>query len=236
LVNFHTYSARLAEEAGTLLLHWREAGDATEADALSHRQIVDGIAREYPDDRVLSEEGSARPSLTEPGRVWIIDPLDGTREYREGRTDWAVHVAAAEDGSLVAGAVALPARGMTLSTDAPPALPPSPPEVPRLVLSRTRRPARALAIADRIGAEIIEMGSAGAKTMAVVLGEADVYAHGGGINIWDVAAPAAVADAVGLHVSRVDGSPLRLGENGTYVPDFLVCHPELVSRVLEAAR
>jgi 3'(2'), 5'-bisphosphate nucleotidase len=170
-------------------------------------------------------------------RVWIVDPLDGTREYGEvPRTDWAVHVALVVDGTPVAGAVALPARGLTLATDAAPALPPRGEGSPRVVVSRSRPPAAATRIADALGGELVSLGSAGAKAMAVVLGEADVYPHSGGQYEWDSAAPVAVAAAAGLHVSRLDGSPLVYNRPDPYLPDLLVCRPELADRVIAAAR
>jgi 3'(2'), 5'-bisphosphate nucleotidase len=171
--------------------------------------------------------------------VWIVDPLDGTREYGEvPRTDWAVHVALVIDGEPVAGAVALPARDLTLATDPAPPPPPSPPSGTsafRVVVSRSRPPAEASRIAAALGGELVALGSAGAKAMAVVLGDADVYAHSGGQYEWDSAAPVAVALAAGLHASRLDGSPLVYNRPDPYLPDLLICLPELADRVIAAA-
>ena len=169
-----------------------------------------------------------------PARVWIVDPLDGTREFGEPpRTDWAVHVALVIGGEPVAGAVALPARGLVLSTASPPRLPPGV-ERPRVVVSRTRPPASAQQLVNALDAELVPMGSAGAKAMAVVLGDADIYAHSGGQYEWDSAAPVAVAASAGLHVSRLDGSPLRYNQRDAWLPDLLICRPELAQPVLAA--
>jgi 3'(2'), 5'-bisphosphate nucleotidase len=234
--------ARLvADEAAALLLQIRAALDAgadpkalkDEADLASHELIIARLAELRPDDAVLSEEGAADPARLEHERAWIVDPLDGTREFGEpGRTDWAVHVALTERGLPVAGAVALPALGQTLATDAPPPLPPAHAGPPRLIVSRTRPPLIALELARQLEGELVEMGSAGAKAMAVVRGDADVYAHAGGQYEWDSCAPVAVAAAVGLHVSRLDGSPLRYNQADPWLPDLLICRPELAERVL----
>ena len=169
--------------------------------------------------------------------MWIVDPLDGTREYSEpDRDDWAVHVALAIDGVAAIGAVALPARDLVLSTQPAPKLAPRGDGPVRLVVSRTRPPAVTEQLQQALDAELVPMGSAGAKTMAIVLGDADVYAHAGGQYQWDSAAPVAVARAAGLHTSRLDGSPLRYNESDPYLPDLLVCRPELADQVIEIAR
>jgi 3'(2'), 5'-bisphosphate nucleotidase len=175
---------------------------------------------------VLSEEGER--ATEGGGRTWVVDPLDGTREFGEpGREDWAVHVALVVGEATVAGAVALPARDVVLSTGAPPALPSPRPRPPRIVVSRTRPPAFAEAFAEAIGGELAPLGSAGAKTAAVVTGEADVFVHAGGQYAWDTAAPAAVALAAGAHVSRLDGSPVRFDCADPWTPDLLVCRASL---------
>ncbi len=190
----------------------------------------------HPEDAVLSEEGKDDARRLDAERVWIIDPLDGTREFGEPpRTDWAVHVALVIGGEPVAGAVALPARGLVLSTAAPPSLT-NPSHAIRLAVSRTRPPAAAEQLAGALGAELVPMGSAGAKAMAVVLGEADVYAHSGGQYEWDSAAPVAVARSAGLHCSRLDGAPLVYNRPDSWLPDLLICRPELAERVLAALR
>jgi 3'(2'), 5'-bisphosphate nucleotidase len=176
------------------------------------------------------------PIRLRSSRVWIVDPLDGTREFSElGRADWAVHVALWSDGELIAGAVALPAQGVTLATPRVPALPP-PPAVPRIVVSRTRPPAVALRVRDELGGTLVEMGSAGAKVAAVVQGRAEVYVHAGGQYEWDSAAPVAVARAAGLHTSRIDGSELRYNQADLLLPDLLVCRPEFAEAALAVLR
>jgi 3'(2'), 5'-bisphosphate nucleotidase len=246
----HAEAVRIAEAAGRLLLELRAvrsrngAVDARalrdHADRASHELIMAELRTAFPDDAVLSEEGFNEgkddPARLSARRVWIVDPLDGTREFGEvNRTDWAVHVALVEDGALAVGAVALPAQGVTLGTLSPPAAPPPMPPRPRLVVSRTRPPAVTEAIRVALDGELVAMGSAGAKAMAVVLGQADVYAHAGGQYEWDSAAPVAVAAAAGLHVSRLDGSPLVYNQPNPYLPDVLICRPELADKVIAAA-
>lgn len=184
---------------------------------------------------MLSEEAADDPRRLSARRVWIVDPLDGTREYSElGRSDWAVHVALWSDGCLVAGAVALPVPGLTLSTGTVEPVPERRSDRLRLVVSRTRPPEAALAVCERLGAGLVEMGSASAKVAAIVRGEADVYLHAGGQYEWDSAAPVAVARAAGLHASRLDGSELRYNRPNPLLPDLLVCRRELAAAVLAA--
>jgi 3'(2'), 5'-bisphosphate nucleotidase len=245
----HVLARSLAEEAGRLLLAVRDelvASGATgkelgaEGDRRSHELLMTRLADERPHDAVLSEEGagSEGPSGTSrltSSRVWIIDPLDGTREYGEHpRADWAVHVALVVDGEPVAGAVALPAQRRVLGTNPPAPTPPAPAPRPRVIVSRTRPPAVATHLAEALGGELVPMGSAGAKAAAVVLGAADVYPHSGGQYEWDSCAPVAVARAAGVWASRLDGSPLVYNNADPYLPDVLVCHPLLVDRVREA--
>jgi 3'(2'), 5'-bisphosphate nucleotidase len=240
----HALAARAATETGLLLVALRAqalaAGDhpglmGDDGDRAAHVFLMDLLAREAPGDAVLSEEGRDDLRRLEHERVWIVDPVDGTREFSEpGRTDWAVHVALAIDGVAVVGAVALPARGLTLTTDPPP--PPRPPDDDevRILVSRTRPPHQARIVQEAVGGRLVPMGSAGAKAMAVVLGEADVYAHAGGQYEWDNAAPGAVAAAAGLHVSRLDGSPLRYNQADPWLPDLLICRRDLAEPVLKA--
>jgi 3'(2'), 5'-bisphosphate nucleotidase len=238
----HDVARQVASEAGDLLLEIRRPLDAPGADARavkdegdrrSHELIVRRLGELRPGDAVLSEEGVADPSRLKAQRVWIVDPLDGTREFGEaGRTDWAVHVALSVDGAPAAGAVALPARGVVFTTDPPPPPPPPMSGPVRLVVSRSRPPAIAAPLAEALGAELADIGSAGAKAMAVVTGEVDVYVHAGGQYEWDNCAPAAVAAAAGLHVSRIDGSPLHYNQPDPWLPDLLICRPALVEQVL----
>ncbi|MEO0688785.1 MAG: 3'(2'),5'-bisphosphate nucleotidase CysQ [Pseudomonadota bacterium] len=233
-------AAHLAETAGRLLLDVRasgvfegkslgKAGDATANEFLCH-----AIRTARPDDGLLSEEEKDNTSRCSLSRVWIVDPVDGTREYGEQRSDWAVHVGLSIDGVAHTGAVALPGLdgGVVLRTDEPGALP-DPAAKPRFLVSRTRPAKEAVAVSEAMGGELVGMGSAGAKAMAVVRGEAEVYLHSGGQYEWDSCAPVAVAQAHGLHCSRIDGSPLRYNNQDTYLPDLLICRPELSERVLE---
>ena len=231
---------RLATAAGAILLGLRGQGDLAgkELGQAGDQQANAILCREIraarPADALLSEEEKDNPTRCGQSRVWIVDPLDGTREYGEGRDDWAVHVALAIDGIATVGAVALPGLGVTLTSGAPVALQPANQPL-RMLVSRTRPAAEAVFWAERLGAELLAMGSAGAKAMAVVRGEADVYLHTGGQYEWDNCAPVAVAQAAGLHASRIDGSPIRYNNADTYLPDLLICRKELADEVLRFA-
>src|SRR5688572_732127 len=206
-------------------------------DVQANRRLLELLAGEHPDDAILSEESAEDPRRREASRVWIIDPLDGTREFTEpGRTDWAVHVALWErEHGVRAAAVALPAQDRLLSTAQPPPVPASDGRRLRIVVSRTRPPVAAQRVAAALGAELVAMGSAGAKTMAVVTGEVDAYVHAGGQYEWDSAAPTAVAIAAGFHASRLDGAPLAYNQRDPWLPDLVVCRPELATGIIEAA-
>jgi 3'(2'), 5'-bisphosphate nucleotidase len=234
-------AAHLAEAAGQILLAVRgatvfspqalgKAGDQT-----ANQFLVQAIRHACPDDGLLSEEMSCDGERLTKRRTWIVDPVDGTRDYGEARPDWAVHVALAIDGVAAIGAVALPDAGLVLRSDQPAAVPP-PASPLRMLVSRTRPAPEAVAVAERLGATLVPMGSAGAKAMAVVQGEADIYLHSGGQFEWDSAAPVAVAAAFGLHCSRIDGSPLRYNQEDVYRPDLLICAKELAGEVLALVR
>lgn len=234
-------AACVAAEAGRRLIALRaDGGDADtlrrDGDRLSHLYLTGELALLRPRDAVLSEEGADDPARLSAHRVWIIDPLDGTREFGEpGRTDWAVHVALWRDGELTAGAVALPAQDRVLSTWRPTAAPTRAATRPlRVVVSRSRPADFIPRMAADLGAVILPMGSAGAKAAAVISGEADAYVHAGGQFEWDSAAPVAVASAAGLHASRIDGSDLRYNQADPTLPDVLICPVELAPRLLEA--
>jgi 3'(2'), 5'-bisphosphate nucleotidase len=234
-------AAHVATCAGHILLEVRasrmfdgkalgKAGDQT-----ANQFLVHALRQQRPDDGLLSEESKDTEERLGKSRVWIVDPLDGTREYGEERPDWAVHVGLAVDGVAQVGAVALPGLGLVLRSDkaVPPAAHDGP---PRMLVSRTRPAAEALAVAERLGCELVPMGSAGAKAMAVVLGQAEIYLHSGGQYEWDNCAPAAVAKAHGLHCSRIDGTDLAYNQKDTYLPDLLICRPEWADPVLAALR
>jgi 3'(2'), 5'-bisphosphate nucleotidase len=245
----HALARTLAEEAGRLLLDLRARLVAegaspeelrAEGDLRSHELLMARLADARPGDAVLSEEGRDGVGPSDLGRldaarVWIVDPLDGTREFGEHpRADWAVHVALVEDGEPTAGAVALPAQRRVLATAPPAPTPPTPATRPRVIVSRSRPPAVATHLAEALGGDLVPMGSAGAKAAAVVLGAADVYPHAGGQYEWDSCAPVAVARAAGVWASRLDGGPLRYNRADPYLPDLLVCHPLLVDQVRAA--
>ena len=233
----HRDAAQLARQAGVALLELREAPAGVRdvgvaGDRLAHDLLVAELNRLYPGDEVRSEEGLEH--VASDGRLWIVDPLDGTREFRQpGRTDWAVHVAMSLGGAPVVGAVALPAVDIVLSTGAPPELTPPTGEPPRLVVSRSRPPDVAYDVADAVGGAMVPLGSAGAKIAAVILGAAEIYVHAGGQYEWDSCAPVAVALACGLHASRLNGDPLRYGDPDAWLPDLVVCRPEYATAVLD---
>ncbi|MBK6800531.1 3'(2'),5'-bisphosphate nucleotidase CysQ [Novosphingobium sp.] len=230
-------AAHLAEVAGRILLEVRGSGVFSgkalgkAGDQTANQFLVHALREQRPGDGLLSEEEKDNFERLAHSRVWIVDPVDGTREYGEERTDWAVHVALAVDGVPVHGAVALPGLGAVLRSDRPAPLPPANSPL-RMVVSRTRPAAEAVAVAEALGAELVPMGSAGAKAMAVVRGEADIYLHTGGQFEWDSCAPVAVALAHGLHCSRTDGSPLVYNQSDTYMPDLLICRADLAEQVL----
>jgi len=229
-------AASIATEAGELLLRiQREGGEdiGARGDREANALILERLRAARPADPILSEESADAPERLTSSRVWIVDPLDGTREFGERRDDWAVHVALAIDGHPAIGAVALPGLGLTLSSDAPPSLRTAN-HPPRMLVSRTRPSQLCANVCGIIGAETIGMGSAGAKAMAVVRGEAEIYLHSGGQHQWDNCAPAAVALAAGLHVSRIDGSGIVYNQPGTSIPDLLICREEFAACVLEA--
>jgi 3'(2'), 5'-bisphosphate nucleotidase len=231
-------AAHLAEEAGRLLLRQREGGSldgpalGRAGDRIANDFILAGLARWRPRDAILSEESVDDPARLERARVWIVDPLDGTREYGEGRDDWAVHVALAVGGEARVGAVAIPARGLLFRSDRVPA-PAFSRCRPKMVVSRTRPPAEVAQIAALLDAELVPLGSAGVKAMAVVAGEAGLYYHAGGQHEWDNCAPVAIALAAGLHASRLDGSALAYNRADTCLPDLLIARPELAATVLD---
>ena len=242
----HAFAAWAATVAGDLLVQVRGQGLAGKelkdaGDLASHELLMQLLAEHRPDDAVLSEEEHRGTASTHDRhtaeRVWIIDPLDGTREFSEPpREDWAVHVALWERGDLVAGAVAQPGLGTTFHTGAAPVVPPRSSNRPRLVVSRTRPPAFVEALAAAIGGELVPMGSAGAKVISVVRDVSDAYVHAGGQYEWDSAAPVAVARAAGLFTSRVNGDPLRYNQDDVLLPDLVVCRPELAEPILDFIR
>jgi 3'(2'), 5'-bisphosphate nucleotidase len=286
----HALAHDLAERAGRLLLDLRAQGGDPQAlkdagDRQSHEFLMAELAKARPNDAVLSEEGIDNKTRLTADRVWIVDPLDGTREFGEPpRPDWAVHVAlwqrnpaeaageaadagaagepthlrnAGAAGELTAGAVALPAQGLVLSTldvaqrqgregdsggpseGVSAEISPTGPGAERplkLVVSRTRASQLVKDVATLLNAELVPCGSAGAKAATVIQGENDVYLHSGGFYEWDTAAPVAVARAAGLHVSRIDGSDVVYNQENPLLPDILVCRPAIASLLLNAIR
>jgi len=237
-------AAELAERAGRLLLELRassglsgkELGKRGDADA--NTLLLHGLAEARPGDAVLSEESADSPERLSADRVWIIDPLDGTREYGlSGRDDWAVHVALWERGlGISAAAVAQPSIGAVYASDSARAEQQPRPRR-RFLVSDSRPPAFAAPVAAALGADLVPMGSAGAKAMAVLRGEADGYLHAGGQWEWDSAAPVGVVLAAGLHASRIDGSALAYNSARPYLPDLVICRRELAGQLVrEIAR
>ena len=242
----HAFAVWAAERAGDVLLGVRAGADESglegkalkdAGDAAAQAELARLLGEHRPDDAVLSEEAADDKARLSASRVWIIDPLDGTREFSEPpRDDWAVHVALWQDGDLVAGAVAQPALGETFSTGRPSRVPARTSDRPRIAVSRSRPPAFVEALAAELDAELVPMGSAGVKVMSVVRDIADAYVHAGGQYQWDNAAPVAVARAAGLHCSRVDGSDLVYNEDDTSLPDLIVCRPELAEEIIAFVR
>nr|WP_188063447.1 3'(2'),5'-bisphosphate nucleotidase CysQ [Sphingobium sp. KCTC 72723] len=232
-------AAHLAQVAGQILLDVRDSGLfgpkalGKAGDQTANQFLCHALREQRPDDGLLSEEEKDNAERLSQSRVWIVDPVDGTREYGEARADWAVHVGLAIDGQAAIGAVALPGLdgGVVIRSDQPRAVPPAPPQL-RMVVSRTRPAAQAVAVAENLGAQLVPMGSAGAKAMAIILGQADIYLHSGGQYEWDSMAPVAVALAHGLHASRIDGSPLVYNQSDVYLPDLLICRREHAEQVL----
>ena len=237
-------ASRVATEAGAMLVELRDDLVAEgihywdlkdEGDVAGHRYIMSALTVARPDDIILSEEAADNRKRLSAERVWIIDPIDGTNEFAEHpRHDWAIHIALWESGELTAASVALPTLGITFDASPAAVVPPSTREKPLLVTSRSRNPYCAVMVANALGCDVARLGSAGAKAMAIVMGEADIYVHDGGMYQWDSAAPSAVAKAAGLHVSRIDGSPLRYNQESLWLPDFLVCRTELAEPALKA--
>ncbi|GAB2780946.1 3'(2'),5'-bisphosphate nucleotidase CysQ [Nocardioides salsibiostraticola] len=238
----HAMAAWLADRAGDRLLEVRGEGlegrelkDA--GDRAAHVLLMELLAQHRPDDAVLSEEGKDDKARLTNDRVWIIDPVDGTREFSEPpREDWAVHVALWERGELTAGAVAQPALGETFWTGQPPVVPPRSSTRPRIAVSRSRPPEFVHGLAEELDAELVAMGSAGVKVISVARDVTDAYVHAGGQYEWDSAAPVAVARAAGLFTSRIDGSPLVYNQDDVYLPDLIVCRPELADQILSYVR
>ena len=237
-------ASRIATQAGIMLvelrdelaiegIHYWDLKD--EGDVAGHRYIMSALTAARPDDVILSEEAADNRKRLSAERVWIIDPIDGTNEFAEHpRHDWAIHIALWESGELTAASVALPTLGITFDASPAAVVPPSTRAKPLLVTSRSRNPYCAVMVANALGCDVARLGSAGAKAMAVVMGEADIYVHDGGMYQWDSAAPSAVAKAAGLHVSRIDGSPLKYNQESLWLPDFLVCRTELAEPALKA--
>jgi len=237
-------ASRVATEAGAMLVELRDELVAEgihywdlkdEGDVAGHRYIMSALTAARPDDVILSEEAADNRRRLSAERVWIIDPIDGTNEFAEHpRHDWAIHIALWEAGELTAASVALPTLGITFDASPAAVVPPSTRAKPLLVTSRSRNPYCAVMVANALGCDVARLGSAGAKAMAIVMGEADIYVHDGGMYQWDSAAPSAVAKAAGLHVSRIDGSPLKYNQESLWLPDFLVCRTELAEPALNA--
>ncbi|MCT2401061.1 3'(2'),5'-bisphosphate nucleotidase CysQ [Novosphingobium mangrovi (ex Huang et al. 2023)] len=234
-------AAHLADQAGKILLQVRASGMfegkslGKAGDQTANQFLVHALRQQRADDGLLSEEEKDNAERLAKERVWIVDPVDGTREYGEERTDWAVHVGMAVNGVPALGAVALPGLDVVLRSDQPGEIPAAPDKL-RMVVSRTRPAKEATGVCDAIGGELVPMGSAGAKAMAILRGEADIYLHSGGQYEWDSCAPAAVALGWGLHASRIDGSPLVYNQQDVYMPDLLICRKEHAGMVLEKVK
>ena len=214
------------------LLRGLSLGDA--GDEAAQEWIARVLEQHRPQDGMLSEEASDDLARLKKDRVWIVDPLDGTKEFATGRQDWAVHIALVENGIPIHAAVGLPDLGVTFKSSDVRAV--TGPLSKKFVVSRNRPPKVADYIAEKMGYEIVGVGSAGAKAMHVLLGDYDGYTHAGGQYEWDQAAPVGVAQAAGLHCCRLDGSEIRFNNEDTFIPDILICRPELKDDILEHAQ
>ena len=238
--NDHALAARLAHDCGQLLLDLLNDPSApqgwgleTAGDRQAHEYLTRELRRLRPDDAVLSEEGHDDGQRLDAERVWIVDPLDGSSEF--GMTGaWSVHVALCQRGVPTAAAVAVPAWDTTFATDPPPQPTMCRVGRRRVVVGRSRGHIDGLGLAQSLDAEVLTMGSAGVKAMAVVRGEMDAYVHGGGLYEWDTCAPAAVARAAGLHASCADGSLLRFNNPNPHTPGLVICRPDFADELLEA--
>ena len=242
-------AAAVAQEAGELLLRVQaevgyfdpyELGDA--GDAIANKLILDRLREQRPQDAVLSEEAVDDLARLLADRVWIVDPVDGTWEFsRRGHVDWAVHIAlwqrsGGPEGGITDAVVALPAVGELHRSDAVTGPPPRADGPIVIATSANRPPPLVWWLRKHLDVQLVGIGSAGAKAMAVVRGDVDAYVHAGGQWEWDSAAPAGVVLAAGLHASRLDGTPLRYNRPDPYLPDFVMCRPELADVLLDAIR
>lgn len=238
-LNDATLAQRLAQGTGEILKGVRNVGllRGTElgkaGDALAQDWIARSLIQHRPNDAMLSEEAEDDLTRLDNSRVWIIDPLDGTREYAGGRQDWAVHIALAENGEIVESAVGMPDLGRVFSSAEVRAVQGQ--RTNRLVISQNTTPAIAEFIAEDLGMELVTMGSCGAKAVSVILGDNDAYVHAGGQYEWDNAAPVGIAQAAGLHTSRLDGTPLRYNCESPYLPDLVISRPDRADEILASA-
>ncbi|MCG7457248.1 3'(2'),5'-bisphosphate nucleotidase CysQ [Corynebacterium sp. ACRPH] len=238
-LNDATLAQRLAQGTGEILKGVRNVGllRGTElgkaGDALAQDWIARSLIQHRPNDAMLSEEAEDDLARLDNSRVWIIDPLDGTREYAGGRQDWAVHIALAENGEIVESAVGMPDLGRVFSSAEVRAVQGQ--RTNRLVISQNTTPAIAEFIAEDLGMELVTMGSCGAKAVSVILGDNDAYVHAGGQYEWDNAAPVGIAQAAGLHTSRLDGTDLCYNCESPYLPDLVISRPDMADEILASA-
>jgi len=254
------FAARIAAEAGRRLVGLRASGRWTDEGILGDvgDQAADGYLQgylrgRYPDDGLLSEETVDAAERAGKRLVWIVDPLDGTKEYSSGRHDWAVHVGLTIDGKPALGAVALPAIDRVLTGvcgggivqaavtgsdgEWPQAFAadagPSSGQPLRLACSRSHTPEWMQRFARELGgAELVPCGSVGFKVAMLLFGKADVYVHQKGLKEWDTCAPEAIARAAGWTVCRFDGSDQRYNQRDPRNDQIVVCRTRLRERVL----
>ena len=238
-LNDATLAQRLAQGTGEILKGVRNVGllRGTElgkaGDALAQDWIARSLVQHRPNDAMLSEEAEDDLARLDNSRVWIIDPLDGTREYAGGRQDWAVHIALVENGKIIEAAVGMPDLGRVFSSSEVRAVEGA--RTNRLVISQNTTPAIAEFIAEDLGLELVTMGSCGAKAVSVILGDNDAYVHAGGQYEWDNAAPVGIAQAAGLHTSRLDGTDLCYNCESPYLPDLVISRPDMADEILSSA-
>jgi 3'(2'), 5'-bisphosphate nucleotidase len=208
----------------------------TEADKAAETIILTGLRTALPGCTVVAEEETASGISTAAARqFWLVDPLDGTREFSSGGDDFAVNIGLVRDGRPILGVVAVPATGEIFGgivdigawhqaegRRQPISVRPCPPEGLTVVASRHHGdPARLEAfLGDCKVARVVNFGSS-LKFCRIAEGQADLYPRFGRTMEWDTCAPQAVLEAAGGAVETLDGQPLLYGKAGWANPHFV---------------
>jgi 3'(2'), 5'-bisphosphate nucleotidase len=241
-----------ARAAGAILslhrdsLNEREKADrspVTAADEMSQAVILDGLARLLPEVPVLSEEAACQERPAARGRLLVVDPLDGTREFLAGRDEFTVNIALMDGGAPIAGVIAAPARGLiwrgiaggsaerlVLSPGAAPEMALEriairtrmrPATGARVLLSRSHLDSSTIAYVDRLPNPDRAICGSALKFCLIAEGSADLYPRLAPTSDWDVAAGHALLLAAGGGVCGPDGKALRYGQEGHRIPAFV---------------